>query len=75
MKMQHIREVCDLLAHEAERRYEETRDSWQSLAAELEGKGSLTADQANQLEAARKEHHRAAKEYLAIAFKAKFLEV
>ncbi|WP_157132214.1 hypothetical protein [Roseobacter sp. AzwK-3b] len=73
--MQHISEVCDLLAIEGERRYEETRNVWQSLAGEFEDNASLTVDEANQLEAARKEHHRAAKEYLAIAFKAKFLEI
>ena len=63
--MKHLNEVCKLLMDEADQRYELTK-------SKLEG-ASLKPDA--DIAAIRKEHSRAAKEYLAIAFKTRFLGV
>ena len=72
--MQYIDEVCDLLSREAENRYVEARDNLSRLSENVGNEDELTTEQVNALEAAKKEHLRAAKDYLAMAFKAKFLE-
>ena len=72
--MQCIDEVCDLLSREAENRYVEARDNLSRLSDNVGNEAELTTEQVNALEAAKKEYLRAAKDYLAIAFKAKFLE-
>jgi hypothetical protein len=72
--MRYIDEVCEVLSQEAEKRYAEARDNLSRLSDGFGNDPSLSAEQINTLEAARKEYLRAAKDYLAIAFKAKFLE-
>jgi hypothetical protein len=72
--MKYIEEICDVLSQEAEKRYVETRDNLSRLSDDFGNDPNLSAEQVNTLEAARKEYLRAAKEYLAIAFKSKFLE-
>jgi len=74
VSMQYIDEVCDLLSREAENRYVEARDNLSRLSDNVGNEAELTTEQVNALEAAKKEYLRAAKDYLAIAFKAKFLE-
>ena len=63
--MKHLNEVCKLLMDEADRRYELTKSKLE--AASLKSDVDIAAIQ--------KEHSRAAKEYLTIAFKTKFLSV
>jgi phage host-nuclease inhibitor protein Gam len=72
--MRYIQEVCDILSREAEKRYVEARDNLSGLSDDFVDDSDLSAEQINALEAAKKEYLRAAKEYLAIAFKSKFLE-
>jgi len=66
--------VCDLLSRKAESRYAEAQENYSCLPDNFENEAKLTTEQVNALEAAKKEYLRAAKDYLAIAFKAKFLE-
>ncbi|MDG1092114.1 MAG: hypothetical protein P8P21_00610 [Paracoccaceae bacterium] len=63
--MKHLNEVCKLLMDEADQRYELTKSKLET--ASLKSDADIAAIQ--------KEHSRAAKEYLAIAFKTKFLGV
>ena len=63
--MKHLNEVCKLLMDEADQRYELTKSKLE--AASLKSDADIAA--------IHKEHLRAAKEYLAIAFKTKFLSV
>ena len=63
--MKHLNEVCKLLMDEADQRYELTKSKLE--AASLKSDVDIAAIQ--------KEHSRAAKEYLAITFKTKFLSV
>jgi hypothetical protein len=72
--MKYIEEVCNVLSQEAEKRYVEARDNLSRLSDDFGDNSDLSEEQVNTLVAARKEYLRAAKEYLAIAFKAKFLE-
>ena len=64
--MKYIDEVCSVLIDEVERRYLRTRDAFAADEA--------TPELTQQVEQAHKEYLRASKEYLAIAFKKKFLE-
>ena len=70
--MTYIEEVCAALLDETERKYIIARTQLE----QLKDAGDVpTEERAEQIEAARKEYLRASKEYLAIAFKTKFLGV
>jgi hypothetical protein len=72
--MKYIDEVCSVLSDEVERRYLRTRDAWQILNDEMFAADQVTPELTQQVEQARKDYIRASKEYLAIAFKKRFLE-
>lgn len=70
--MTYIEEVCAALLDDTERKYIIARIQLE----QLKDAGDVpTEEQADQIEAARKEYLRASKEYLAIAFKTKFLGI
>lgn len=70
--MTYIEEVCAALLDDAERKYIIARIQLE----QLKDAGDVpTEEHADQIEAARKEYLRASKEYLAIAFKTKFLGI
>ncbi len=71
--MKYIDEVCSVLSDEAERRYLRTRDAWQVLTDEMAAVDEATPELTQQVEEAHKDYIRASKEYLAIAFKKRFL--
>lgn len=71
-RMRYIDEVCAALLDDTERKYIMARTQLE----QLQDAGVVpTEKHADQIEAARKEYLRASKEYLAIAFKTKFLGV
>lgn len=71
-RMRYIDEVCTALLDDTERKYIMARTQLE----QLKDAGDIpTEKHADQIEAARKEYLRASKEYLAIAFKTKFLGV
>ncbi len=71
-RMRYIDEVCAALLDDTERKYIIARIQLE----QLKDAGDVpTEEHADQIEATRKEYLRASKEYLAIAFKAKFLGV
>ena len=72
--MKYLDEVCEVLSDEVESRYLTSRDKWQELTAEVAATSDPSADLIQQTEQSYKEYIRASKEYLAIAFKKKFLE-
>jgi len=72
--MKYIDEVCAVLTDEVERRYLRSRDAWQTLTDEVSAADEATPEQNQKAEQARKDYIRASKEYLAIAFKKRFLE-
>jgi hypothetical protein len=72
--MKYIDEVCAFLTDEVERRYLRSRDVWQMLTDEVSVADEATPEQIHRVEQAHMEYIRASKEYLAIAFKKKFLE-
>ncbi|MDB0044591.1 hypothetical protein N9F03_04695 [Planktomarina temperata] len=51
-----------------------TRDAWQMLSDEVSAADEATPEQTKKAEQAHKDYIRASKEYLAIAFKKRFLE-
>ena len=57
-----------------ERRYLRTRDAWQMLRDEVSAADEATPELTQQVEQAHKDYIRASKEYLAVAFKKRFLE-
>ncbi len=70
--MTYIEEVCAALLDDTERKYIIARIQLE----QLKDSGDVpTEEHADQIEAARKEYLRASKEYLAIAFKTKFLGI
>ncbi|MGD2002759.1 MAG: hypothetical protein PVJ96_08485 [Paracoccaceae bacterium] len=70
--MTYIEEVCAALLDDTERKYIIARIQLE----QLKDAGDVpTEEHADQIEAARKEYLRASKEYLAIAFKTKFLGI
>ena len=70
--MTYIEEVCAALLDDTERKYIIARIQLE----QLKDAGDVpTEEHADQIEAARKEYMRASKEYLAIAFKTKFLGI
>ena len=72
--MKYIDEVCSVLSDEVERRYLRSRDAWQILTNEMVAADEATPELTQQVEQAHKEYIRVSKEYLAIAFKKKFLD-
>ena len=70
--MRYIDEVCAALLDDTERKYIMARTHLEQVTAASSMPQEKHADQ---IEAARKEYLRASKEYLAIAFKTKFLGV
>ena len=72
--MKYIDEVCAVLTDEVERRYLRSRDAWQTLTDEVSAADEATQEQIQKSEQAHKDYIRASKEYLAIAFKKRFLE-
>jgi hypothetical protein len=72
--MKYIDEVCAVLSDEVERRYLRTRDAWQLLTDEMAAVDETIPELTQQVERAHKEYIRATKEYLANAFKRRFLE-
>jgi hypothetical protein len=64
--MKYLGEVCDLLIDDVERKYVTARDKLQRLEKQVINQHAL--------ENAKKDQVRAAKDYLSIAFKTKFLE-
>jgi len=71
-RMRYIDEVCAALLDDTERKYIMARTHLEQITAETTIPQEKHADQ---IEAARKDYLRASKEYLAIAFKTKFLGV
>ena len=71
-RMRYIDEVCAALLDDTERKYIMARRQLEQITAESSMPKEKHADQ---IEAARKDYLRASKEYLAIAFKTKFLGV
>ena len=70
--MTYIEEVCAALLDDTQRKYIIARIQLE----QLKDSGDVpTEEHADQIEAARKEYLRASKEYLAIAFKTKFLGI
>ena len=70
--MTYIEEVCAALLDDTERKYIIARIQLE----QLKDAGDVpTEEHADQIEAARKEYLRASKDYLAIAFKTKFLGI
>ena len=72
--MKYIDEVCAVLTDEVERRYLRSRDAWQTLTDEVSAADEATSEQIQKAEQAHKDYIRVSKEYLAIAFKKRFLE-
>ena len=72
--MKYIEEVCAVLADEAERRYLSSKDVLQSLMEQVASSEAPSAKLNEQIHNAHKEYIRASKDYLAIAFKKKFLK-
>ena len=72
--MKYIDEACAVLTDEVERRYLRSRDAWQISTEEVSAADEATQEQIQKAEQAYKEYIRASKEYLAIAFKKRFLE-
>ena len=72
--MKYIDEVCAVLTDEVERRYLRSRDAWQTLTDEVSAADEATQEQIQKAAQAHKDYIRASKEYLAIAFKKRFLE-
>ena len=72
--MKYVDEVCAVLADDAERRYLSSKDALQSLMEQVSSSEAPSAKLNEQTESARKEYIRASKEYLAVAFKKKFLK-
>ena len=72
--MKYIDEACSVLSDEVERRYLRTRDAWQLLTDEMAAVDETIPELTQQVEQAHKEYIRVSKEYLAIAFKKKFLD-
>ena len=72
--MKYIDEVCTVLTDEVERRYLRNRDAWQILTDEVSSADEATPQQIQKAEQAHKDYIRASKEYLALAFKKRFLE-
>ena len=70
--MTYIDEVCAALLDDTERKYIIARTQLKQLK---DASVVPTEEHADQIEAARKEYLRASKEYLAIAFKTKFLGI
>ena len=71
-RIRYIDEVCAALLDDMERKYIMARTNLEQVTAA----STLPQEKhADQIEAARKEYLRASKEYLAIAFKTKFLGV
>ena len=71
-RMTYVDEVCAALLDDTERKYIMARTHLEHVTSA----SSMHQEQhADQIEAARKEYLRASKEYLAIAFKSKFLGV
>jgi hypothetical protein len=71
--MKYIDEVCAVLTDEVERCYLRSRDAWRTLTDEVSAADEVTQEQIQNAEQAHKEYIRASKEYLAIAFKKRFL--
>tara|TARA_B110000879_G_C10773701_1_gene356292 strand:- start:221 stop:442 length:222 start_codon:yes stop_codon:yes gene_type:complete len=71
--MKYIDEVCSVLSDEVERHYLLSRDAWQILNDEMAAADEATPELIQQVEQANKDYIRASKEYLAIAFKKRFL--
>ena len=72
--MKYIDEVCAVLTDEVERRNLRSRDAWQTLTDQVSAADEPTQEQTQKAEQAHKDYIRASKEYLAIAFKKRFLE-
>ena len=72
--MKYTEEVCAVLADEAERRYLRNKDALQSLMEQAASSEAPSPKLNEQADNAHKEYLRASKEYLAIAFKKKFLD-
>ncbi len=72
--MKYLDEVCEVLSDEVESRYLISRDRWQELTDEVAATSDPSVELLQQAEQSYKEYVRASKEYLAIAFKKKFLE-
>ena len=72
--MKYIDKVCSVLSDEVARRYLRTRDAWQILSDEMFAADEVTPELTQQVQQAHKDYIRASKEYLAIAFKKRFLE-
>ena len=72
--MKYLDEVCKVLSDEVESRYLISRDRWQELTDEVAATSDPSVELLQQAEQSYKEYVRASKEYLAIAFKKKFLE-
>ena len=72
--MKYTEEVCAVLADEAERRYLSSKGALQSLMEQVASSEAPYSKLNEQTENAHKEYLRASKEYLAIAFKKRFLE-
>ena len=71
-RLRYIGEVCAALLDDTERKYIMARTHLEQVTAT----SNIPQDKhADQIEAARKDYLRASKEYLAIAFKTKFLGV
>lgn len=72
--MKYLDEVCEVLSDEVESRYLTSRDRWQELTDVVAATSDPSVELLQQAEQSYKEYIRASKEYLAIAFKKKFLE-
>lgn len=72
--MKYLDEVVEVLSDEVESRYLTSRDRWQELTAKVAATSDPSLELLQQAEQSYKEYIRASKEYLAIAFKKKFLE-
>ena len=72
--MKYIDEVCAVLTDEVERRYLRSRDTWQTLTDEVSAADEVTPEQIQKAGQAHKDYIRVSKEYLAIAFKKRFLD-
>ena len=72
--MKYIDEVCSVLTDEVERHYLRSRDAWQISTDEVSAADEVAPEQIQKAEQAYKDYIRASKEYLAIAFKKRFLE-
>ena len=72
--MKYIDEVCAILTDEVERRYLRSRDAWQMLSDEVSAADEATPELTQQVEQAHKDCIRASKDYLAIAFKQRYLK-